>query len=228
MGFEAAFVLVGHRGAAGLAPENTLASFQLALDLGADALELDVYRVENELIVLHDETLDRTTNGRGRVGNCTLAELRQLDAGNGEKIPLLTEVFSLISPEIGLNIELKGENTAKPLSRLLSNYPQHDVLVSSFNLPELARFRELDHKTPVAPVFNKPHRKMLEIAQNLSAWSIHLSRRMMNEEVCNLVRHAGFEVLVWTVNEVEEGLSFREMGAKGIFTDFPDRLARVK
>ena len=113
------FVCIGHRGASGYEPENTLSSFERAIAMGCRWIELDVYQVEGELIVIHDSTLDRTTNGQGRVASQTLAYLRSLDAGNGQQIPTLTEVISAVDHRAGINIELKGKHTAAPVVALL-------------------------------------------------------------------------------------------------------------
>ena len=99
--------IIGHRGAAGTAPENTLLSITRALNFSVDWIEIDIRMVDNTIILLHDENLDRTTNGSGSVYDYGLAALRTLDAGNGEKIPLLTEVLNLIDAKAGINIEIK-------------------------------------------------------------------------------------------------------------------------
>src|SRR5579884_3789243 len=90
------FLCIGHRGARGHEPENTVRSVRRALELGADGIEIDVYFVDGELIVIHDPTLDRTTNGRGRIVRKTFAQLRSLDAGKGERIPTLREIFETV------------------------------------------------------------------------------------------------------------------------------------
>ena len=111
---------IGHRGAAGRAPENTLFSFEKAVLLGCDMTELDVHLCRSgEIVVIHDETVDRTTDGSGRVSDLTLNELKLLNAGQGEAIPTLYEVLSLLRDMISLNIELKGLGTAKPVSDLV-------------------------------------------------------------------------------------------------------------
>src|SRR4051794_29972802 len=107
-----AFLIIGHRGAAGLEPENTLRSFARAIEIGVDAIELDVYCVDDRLVVIHDDTLERTTNGRGEVMKSTFAALRQLDAGRGERIPTLEEVFAAVPERLTVNVELKGSGTA--------------------------------------------------------------------------------------------------------------------
>lgn len=110
---------IGHRGAAGHAPENTLLSIQQAIELGADWVEIDVHSVGNNLLVIHDDRLERTTNGRGKLRKRDIETLRALDAGEGEKIPFLSEVLKTVQNRVGLNIELKGKGTAEPVHRLI-------------------------------------------------------------------------------------------------------------
>jgi len=108
------FLKIGHRGAMGYEPENTLRSFKKALDLKVDMIELDVYVCKSdELIVIHDDKVDRTTNGQGYVVNKTFEELRTLDAGKNEKIPTLSEVLNLVNRKAKLNIELKGKKNCQ-------------------------------------------------------------------------------------------------------------------
>ncbi|MEN8142989.1 MAG: glycerophosphodiester phosphodiesterase family protein, partial [Thermodesulfobacteriota bacterium] len=112
---EKKLLVIAHRGAMGYEPENTLASFRKALDLGADAIELDVYSLNDHLVIFHDDSLERTTNGQGFLLEQDFTRLRSLDAGNGEQIPTLSEVFVLIKGRVPLNIELKGPGTAGPV-----------------------------------------------------------------------------------------------------------------
>jgi glycerophosphoryl diester phosphodiesterase len=115
--------IIGHRGASGYEPENTLRSFQKAIDLGVEMIELDVYTCKSgELVVMHDDKVNRTTNGNGYVFNMTLTELKTLDAGKGEKVPTLVEVFDLINKKIAINVELKGEGTAESTAELIQKY----------------------------------------------------------------------------------------------------------
>ncbi len=109
---------IGHRGAAGLEPENTLRSVRRALEVGADGIEIDVHCLDGELVVIHDHSLNRTTNGAGALRHHTLAEARQLDAGKGERIPFLREVLDLVDRRALVNIELKGARTAAPQVRI--------------------------------------------------------------------------------------------------------------
>ena len=101
--------VIAHRGASAQEPENTLLAIQAAIDAKVDAIEIDIHLVENQLVVIHDRWLDKTTNGSGRVGDKAFTELRQLDAGKGQKIPTLWEVLETIDGQCDLNIELKSE-----------------------------------------------------------------------------------------------------------------------
>jgi len=217
-------LVVGHRGAAGLAPENTLPSFKRACDLGVGAVELDVYAVEGELLVVHDDTLERTTDGAGPVLGRTLADLRRLDAGGGWPIPLLGEVAALLPDGVGLNIELKGPGTAGPVAAFLANHPQPDVLVSSFEHAELAHFRQLAPDVRVAPLFDRWTEDAWQIAESLGAWGINLSRRIATPERLARARELGLRTIVYTVNDLAEARELVSNGATGVFTDYPDRI----
>ena len=124
-------LIIGHRGACGLEPENTLRSVQRAMDLGVDMVEIDIYEHEGRLIVMHDETLDRTTNGVGKYSDYSLDHLRKLDAGKGERIPYLEEVIELTRDKVGLNIEIKGRGVVPLLDQTI--HSDDGFLVSFIN-----------------------------------------------------------------------------------------------
>jgi glycerophosphoryl diester phosphodiesterase len=221
-GLDLPFAVIGHRGAAGLEPENTLRSFRRAFDLGVPAVELDVYAIEGSLVVIHDDRLERTTNGRGLVQTTPLATLRALDAGKGERIPLLEEVFAITPPGVAVNVELKGRGTAPLAAALLHSYPQVDVLISSFSAGELEAFRALDRDTKVGALFHRVAPRMLEKATALGAWSINLSNEIATRERIASVRQAGFRCFVYTINDPARARELEAAGANGIFTDRPD------
>jgi len=218
-------LVIGHRGAAGLVAENTLPSFQRAFDCGVGAVELDVYAVEGELLVIHDDTLERTTNGSGEVIDQPLAALRRLDAGGGWPIPLLAEVVSILPAGVGINIELKGPDTAGPVAEFLSRESLTEVLVSSFDHAELDRFRSLAPAVPVAPLFSRWDDNAWRIAEAMNAWSINLSRRIATPARLARARAAGLRTLIYTVNDLGEARTLIGLGATGIFTDYPDRIS---
>ena len=215
--------IIGHRGAAGLAPENTLPSFQRALELDVDGIELDVHWLHGKLLVIHDDTLERTTDGRGALSDYSLAALRSIDAGDGAPIPFLDEVLALVGSRALVNIELKGARTAEPVAECLRSFPAAEVLVSSFNHDELVRFRQVDGSTRVAPLFSRKPADF-NLAERLGAWAINLSRRLVNKNVVQTAHGRGLEVLVYTINDPAEMTALTAIGVDGIFTDYPDRV----
>ena len=218
------FLIIGHRGAAALVPENTLASFAKALELGVDAVELDVYAIEGRLLVIHDDTLERTTNGKGKLASHPLAALRALDAGGGERIPFLEEVFDLVAGRVAINVELKGKGTALPVAAVAARYPNTRVIVSSFDHRELTAFRATTKATPVAPLFDRDHPRMFEIATELSAWSVNVSRKIASRALLDAARERALRTLVYTVNDPAEASRLQRDGAGGVFTDCPDKV----
>jgi glycerophosphoryl diester phosphodiesterase len=224
MSFADPVLVIGHRGAAGLAPENTLPGFQRAYACGVSAVELDVHVVADRLVVIHDDTLERTTNGTGLVASAPLATLRALDAGAGTGVSLLEEVVADLPPEVGLNIELKGPATGVAVARFLSSRPAVDVLVSSFDHEELYRFRRLDAATRVAPLWHRWRPGVWTVAAELDAWGINLSRRIASPRRLMEARRRELHSLVYTVNDLDEARRLVAAGASGVFTDYPDQI----
>lgn len=227
MTFEARPLIIGHRGAAGLQPENTLPSFRAAVELGVDAVELDIHRCADRLCVIHDAKLERTTNGHGQVSETPLAELRTLDAGGGAPVPFLEEVLDALPDSVGVNIELKGSGTAEPLARLLVTSAPPHVLVSSFNHPRLREFRQHAPEIPVAALFDRWQDRALDIAAELNSRFVNLSKRILTRQRCEQVLERGYLPLVYTVNSTADAAKFFDMGVTGVFTDYPDRLRRA-
>jgi len=225
--FDAGPLVIGHRGAAGLAPENTLPGFRRAWQLDVFAVELDVQLVDGVLIVLHDSTLDRTTNVRGPVTDLSLAELRMVDAGGGAAVPLLAEVVKELPTGSGLNIELKGARTAGPTAEFIAANPIRNLLVSSFDHAELRRFRELDQQTPVAPLFGRWQGDPWATAAQLNACAINLSRRIAAAPILEEACRRGLATWIYTVNDLAEAQRLVALGATGVFTDYPDRITRA-
>ena len=225
------FVKIGHRGAMGYEPENTLLSFKKALELGVDAIELDVYACKTgELVVIHDDKVDRTSNGKGYVIEKTFDELRALDAGKGEKIPTLSEVLDLVNRKVKVNIELKGVGTAKPVSNLIKDYVDNkgwnfdDFIVSSFNHYELKEFGELSPNIKIGALIVGIPIGFAEFAEKLNAHSVNLCVEFINQEFVDDAHKRGMKVYVWTVNDADEIRRMKSLGIDGIFSNFPDRL----
>ena len=224
-------LIIGHRGAAGLAPENTLAGFAHAVGLGVDGIELDVRMAGSEAMVIHDERVDRTTHGTGLVSELSFNELRRLDAGGGQRIPTLAEVLDAVPQDIMVNIELKGSGTAEAVAGLVArrspareNRCTPTLLVSSFDHDELRRFHEIRPQVACAPLAGSWSTGLASTAAALDAWSVNLSERAATEAHVAEVRSWGRRCLVYTVNEPRRAGELWTMGAAGVFTDYPDRL----
>jgi len=226
------FPCIGHRGTKGLEPENTLRAIRRALALGVDGVEIDVYLAGGQLVVIHDETLERTTNGRGRVEEQSFDYLRSLDAGQREKIPTLREVFETVDRRAFINIELKGGRTAEPVFELIGEYAgrrgwtEEDFLVSSFDLRELGKLKGRGIRLGV--LFSEPRPDCVTIARSLGAYSIHVASRILNQGLIDEAHSGGMKIFVYTVNSIREINKIRVMGADGIFTDYPDRALRAR
>ena len=233
-----------HRGASAYAPENTLPSFQRAVDLGADGIELDVQlSADGEMVVIHDETLDRTTTGAGPVGARTLAELKALDASMGQDgyagvtIPTLAEVLDLITPtSLEVNIEIKDSVVAYPgltekvLALVDERHLDHRVLISTFNHCTLAHLRRIGSLLRTGILFQDILFEPWNYATQIWATSLH-PHRLYLDYVDNLIPEshaAGLDVYVWSVDTQDDLRHVFDQGADGVFTDYPDRALRVQ
>ena len=226
-------LVIGHRGAAGLEAENTLPSFGRAVDLQCHAIELDVQRSkqvadQTTLWVIHDDTVDRTTNGKGRVSCLSDTEMYNLRCVNEAQIPTLRDVLDFVVEQPtapAVNVELKGQGTAEYVARLIKDYPDLAFLVSSFDHSELRMFRSIDSSTDVAPLFSRWQDNAVAVARELSACCINLAVRSATEARCRHIRQHDLAVLIYTVNTVSTAQRLEAMGVAGIFTDRPDRFA---
>ncbi|HEX4871360.1 MAG TPA: glycerophosphodiester phosphodiesterase [Nevskiaceae bacterium] len=220
--------IIGHRGARGHAPENTLAGIDAGLRLGADMIEIDVQYHADELWLLHDLRLERTTSGRGRLADARRAELEALQV-SGEPLPSLDAAIRRIDGRVPLNIELKSAGgSAEAVARCLRAHLQQgarpaDFLVSSFHLPELARFRAALPEVPVGALFCGVPLDYAAAAATLGAASVNLGADFLEPALLEDARRRGLALLVYTVNEPEELVRLREAGITGVFTDYPDR-----
>ena len=224
-------IKIGHRGALGYEPENTLLSFQRAISLSVDMIELDVYACKTgDLVVIHDDRLERTTNGNGYIWEKTIEELRNLDAGKGQKIPTLMEVLNLVDKKTQVNIELKGEGTAKPVAETIASYISQNgwnegmFLVSSFNHQELKKFKELMPDIRTGALITAIPQDYAKFGQDLNAWSVNLCIEFINQTFVDDAHDRGLKVLVWTVNHPEDIQRMKSLGVDGIFSNFPDRI----
>jgi glycerophosphoryl diester phosphodiesterase len=222
---------IAHRGASGLEPENTLRSFARAIELGATWLELDVQRIGDDLVVLHDDTVDRTTNGTGHLRDFTLARLRTLDAGAGERIPLLQEVLDLVAGRARIHVELKGEGTAAPTAALLAralvsgSWEAGSFVLSSFDWGRLEEARALVPELPIATlVSGHVAPEAIEAATRMGAEAVHAGKWAARVGMVRDAHARGLAVRVFTVNERWEYELMRRIGVDAVFTDHPERV----
>ena len=218
---------IGHRGAMGYEPENTLLSVNKALELGVDAIEIDVHNVEDRLLVIHDRDLSRTTNGKGKIEDCSFAYLRSLDAGKGEQIPTLEEVCDLVKRRVLINIELKGNNTAKLAANLIQDYVKRgwsydDFLVSSFNHYELNLVKTIASQIKIGILIYGLPWEYIEIAKKLQADIVIGNLDYIDAELVSQVKQENLQLWVYTVNHPQDINRMRKLGIDGILTNYPD------
>ncbi len=227
---------IAHRGASGDYPENTLVAFAAAIEAGAEMCELDVQlSADGVAVVIHDDTVDRTTDGRGAVASMTLAQLRRLDAGRrfgsrftGARIPTLDEVFGLAKGRCALNVELKAAGAEREVCRLARAHGAlAETIVSSFDWPALGAVRKLEPAMGIGVLADKNPDAMLEEAVRLGAVSVNPRYDMVTRALIERAHQAGLRVLVWTVDRAARMRRMIAMGVDGIMTNYPARLAAL-
>lgn len=222
---------IAHRGARGYEPENTLKAFQKALDLQADGIELDVHlSSDGHIIVIHDETIDRTTNGKGFVNTLSLQQLKAFRIENELQIPTLTEVFDLVNQQCFINIELKGQGTANAVAALIElyvsekNWNYNSFLVSSFEWDFLQQIVLLNPKIPIGVLTETDIDSAITFAESIKAKAIHPDFNLLNKENAIKIQEKGFQIFPWTINEKEDITKIKTYNVNGIISDFPDRI----
>lgn len=222
---------IGHRGACGHAPENTLASMRKAIELGCDGFEFDIQLSKDGIpVVIHDDTLERTTNGKGLVSDFTLAELRELNAGNGEKIPSLSDVITMVDKRTKLFIELKAENSVGPVADIIIHSVKHlswsyeQFFVCSFNHQQIKEIHSYIAEIRTCALMVGIPVSLAQIAVEAGAWSLNPAIYHTNQALVDDAHARGLKILVWTANKADEIARARALGVDGIFSNFPDRL----
>ncbi|MEE2659603.1 MAG: glycerophosphodiester phosphodiesterase family protein [Candidatus Latescibacterota bacterium] len=237
---------IAHRGASGtgLAPENTLAAFEKAIQLGVDAIEIDVHATsDGEIVVIHDSTLDRTTDRSGSIDQFTRDEVRAADAGGwvnprfrGERVPTLVEVLDLARHRVVVVIEIKADSIAERVLKTADDLVAQDqIVIQSFSAETVRRVNVLDSGTPTALLVGKLStvpsrvharrlvRQVLEVGANtLNVWQAALTPALLEE-----LRKRGVSVWTWTVDDAVILRDVVELGVQGILTNYPDRLNAV-
>lgn len=220
-----------HRGASAELPENTLAAFRAALDHGADGFELDVaLSADGVAVVLHDDTVDRTTDGVGPVTALTAADLRALDAGRGEHVPTLDEVLALAAGRAEVNVEIKDPEAAAAVATVVKGHPDLTFFVSSFRWGALAEMRALDGSVRLYPLVASVSEldAALAFAVEVGAAGLSVWENGLTAAHVDRIHAAGLQVFVWTVNDPVRAAELIAVGADALCTDDPAALLALR
>jgi glycerophosphoryl diester phosphodiesterase len=227
---------IAHRGASGSFPENTLAAFRAAIEAGAEMCELDVQLTrDGAVVVIHDDTVDRTTDGTGAVAAMTLAEIKQLDAGvkfdnrfAGEPVPTLDQVFELVDGRCALNIELKSDGLEAKVSEMVRSRDAFGwTLVSSFDWAALTRIRHVAPELRVGLLASRWPARLVGAASEIKADAINPRFDIVTEDLCIAAHSRELNVYAWTVDEPDAMRGLIAAGVDGIMTNWPGRLRDV-
>jgi len=220
---------IGHRGAKTYVAENTIASIEKALEIDVDAIEVDVHKcATGELVVFHDFTLDKMTNGTGEVSKHTLKQLKRLRVSNQYEIPTLEEVLNTIDKKCILNIELKGRDTAIATYKIIqehietSDWNVEHFLISSFQHHELETVYKLNNQLRLGVLTKASVLDAIEFANTINAYAIHPNVSLLTKDNMSLAQDKGCKVLTWTVNDQPTIERMKAYGVDGIISDNPD------
>ena len=217
---------IGHRGAAGHAPENTLAAIRAGLSLGVDFIELDIQRTrDGRLVVIHDHSIDRTTNGRGLVSELTWNQLQALDTGNGESIPSLEAALALINGHADAMLEVKSSGLGPSLySAVQDTAFSGTVVYASFLHAEIRAIHALDPNAKTLALMECIPISGAAFARDANASLVGLGLDSATPEFIATLHVAGLSVWVYTVNQPDLIDYVISIGADGIISDYPDRI----
>jgi glycerophosphoryl diester phosphodiesterase len=222
--------VISHAACKGHAPENTLLGIRRAIELGADGIEIDVHASRDGVSVLiHDETVDRTTDGSGAVSQMTLARLRKLDAGDGQRIPTLAETLDLTRGRVLLVIEVKQAGIERRILRVVRDQNAlNDCVVHSFNAQVVRRFRALEPRLPAALLTAglgvADWDQLFAFALSLNAQGVSMLFGKVDAELVRRAHRRKLCFYTWTVNEIDDMRRMRDCDVDAITTDYPDRL----
>lgn len=224
-------LVIGHRGAMGHETENTLASIEKAMDLGVDMIEIDVFKIKSgEIVVFHDNRLERLSNGKGLIEEYNITELDKLTLMGNHTIPMLHDVLALIDNKVSLNIELKGANTASKVNTITNSYINEkgwepdNFVISSFKWSELKKMREINKNMKIAILTEDNPLEAISIAKELDAIAINPDFKTLTKENTARIQEEGLKIYTWTVNEPNDIQKMKEYGVDGIITNYPERV----
>jgi glycerophosphoryl diester phosphodiesterase len=212
--------IIAHRGASALEPENTIRSLSRAINMGADLVEVDVRQsADGELLIMHDPTVDRTTNGQGNVEEMSISQLRELDAGNGEQIPLLTDVLELIDYKVGLVIEIKVLGIENKVLDTINQSEMRNVLITSFYHPICLNVKLIDPTIPTGVIFRCQPVKTEILAKNAHANTIFPHYQFLSRDMVLKCHKHGILVYPWIVDNLDNLAMVRSLGVDGLVTN---------
>ena len=214
--------IYAHRGASREFPENTIAAFRRAVELGVPGIELDVHlSADGVPVVLHDETVDRTTSESGPVSSFTASQLAAMDAGGGEGIPTLAEVIDVVQGRVRLNIEVKAADAADAVLALVHRRPALDWAISSFDWDVLRHARRMQGTAVLWPLTIGATDDAIALAQEIGATQLNLLDQAVDADIVRFLLDLGIESWIWTVNDPDRAKTLIEWGVTGICTDDP-------
>ena len=217
---------IGHRGAAGHAPENTLAAIQKGIDIGVDFVEIDVRRTaDGTLVVLHDETVNRTSNGKGRLDRFSLRDLQLLDAGQGEHIPTMEEVLTVTADRAGVMLELKVPGIARQAVEVTREFGwKVPVIYASFLHDEMTHVRSVDPTAMVMVLFGKLPRAPVAHAMEYQTSHVGLRHDTASRRLVDEFHEQDLKVFVYTADRPRDIQRAISIGVDGVISNFPDRI----
>lgn len=222
-------IKIGHRGASGYAMENTIGSIKKALSLGVDMIELDVRKcASGELVLMHDKTIERITDGEGAIKSLTWDQLQDQNTLDGQKIITLDQALDLIDGHCQVNLHVKVKGITRPLYAIIrakvesGRWNIRQFLISSFHYRELERLKKIDPKLKVGLLYYRGVFSVVKRASKIGAYSVHLNKRLLKPKIINSLRRLGIKSIIWTVNQVSDIEQSRRLRVDGMISDFPD------
>ncbi len=227
-------LIIGHRGAKGHVAENTIPSVKYAIDLGANGVEIDVFRCKSgEIVVFHDNNLSKILDVNLCIEDLDLRAIKSFQIESKYFIPTLEEILSLQLGDIILNIELKGKGTAIPTIEILKRHftkgllKNKNIIVSSFDWDELLILRSKSQKIPIGVLIDGNPVLALKFADKVNAVSINSNYKFLNKKNIDLINSKGYKLYPYTVNDEDEMKKLISYGVDGIITDYPDKLKNI-
>ncbi len=224
-------LIIGHRGAKGYEPENTLISFRKAIEMKVDGIELDVHlSSDGEIMVFHNNTLDGMTNGKGNISQYSLSELKDFRIEKEHQIPTLKEVFDLVDKKCFINIELKVNTATKPVLDLIEDYISNKnwnyehFQISSFDWNLLKEVSKINPDIFIGVLTQNDLDAAITFAKSINAKSINPHFKLLSAENSKKIKAEGLQIFPWTVNETSDIKKIKSFKINGIITDFPDRI----